>query len=61
MDVAELHTTTLRHTIDSRDVIGQAKGVLMTWQGLDAETHAPLRGGPRRGRRYQYAGLRLRR
>ena len=27
----------LRHALDSRDVIGQAKGMIMTEQGLSAE------------------------
>jgi AmiR/NasT family two-component response regulator len=37
MDVGELHATTLRRAIESRDVIGQAKGILMTRQGVDAD------------------------
>ncbi|RSD21495.1 ANTAR domain-containing protein [Amycolatopsis eburnea] len=36
-EVAELQHTHLRRAIESRDVIGQAKGILMARQGLTAE------------------------
>ncbi|GAB3147852.1 hypothetical protein GCM10027258_41920 [Amycolatopsis stemonae] len=36
-EVAELERTHLKEAIGSRDVIGQAKGILMARQGLDAE------------------------
>ncbi|MFD2467480.1 GAF and ANTAR domain-containing protein [Amycolatopsis silviterrae] len=34
---AELHQAQLRRALDSRDVIGQAKGIIMARRGLDAE------------------------
>ncbi|WP_409180947.1 GAF and ANTAR domain-containing protein [Amycolatopsis sp. VS8301801F10] len=34
---SELHQAQLRRALDSRDVIGQAKGILMARRGLDAE------------------------
>jgi hypothetical protein len=37
VEIAELERTHLRRAIASRDVIGQAKGILMARQGLDAE------------------------
>ncbi|WP_410592024.1 ANTAR domain-containing protein [Amycolatopsis sp. lyj-23] len=37
VEVAELERTHLRRAIASRDVIGQAKGILMARQGLDSE------------------------
>ncbi|MEU5265241.1 ANTAR domain-containing protein [Amycolatopsis sp. NPDC021455] len=37
VETAELERTHLRRAITSRDVIGQAKGILMARQGLDAE------------------------
>ncbi|WP_308210250.1 ANTAR domain-containing protein [Amycolatopsis iheyensis] len=36
-EVAELERANLHRAIASRDVIGQAKGILMARQGLDAE------------------------
>ncbi|MFD4668495.1 ANTAR domain-containing protein [Lentzea sp. NPDC058450] len=36
-EIAFVHTTQLRQAIDSRDVIGQAKGILMNRQGIDAD------------------------
>lgn len=36
-EVAALHSAQLRRAIDSRDVIGQAKGILITRQGLTAD------------------------
>ncbi|WP_310973086.1 MULTISPECIES: ANTAR domain-containing protein [unclassified Amycolatopsis] len=37
VEVAELEQASLRRAIASRDVIGQAKGILMARQGLDAD------------------------
>jgi len=34
---AELHATQLRRAIDSRDIIGQAKGILMNRRGISSE------------------------
>ncbi|MFB9927102.1 GAF and ANTAR domain-containing protein [Amycolatopsis halotolerans] len=34
---SELHQAQLRRALDSRDVIGQAKGIIMARRGLDAE------------------------
>ncbi|MGW6441709.1 ANTAR domain-containing protein [Lentzea sp. NPDC055074] len=36
-ELAALHTAQLRRAIDSRDVIGQAKGILMNRQGISAD------------------------
>ncbi|USX56468.1 ANTAR domain-containing response regulator [Lentzea sp. HUAS12] len=36
-ELARLHKTQLRKAIDSRDVIGQAKGILMQRQGITAD------------------------
>jgi AmiR/NasT family two-component response regulator len=35
--LAELRETQLRNAIDSRDIIGQAKGILMHRRGIDAD------------------------
>ncbi|TDP96731.1 ANTAR domain-containing protein [Labedaea rhizosphaerae] len=36
-ETADAHQTQLLRAIDTRDVIGQAKGILMNRQGIDAE------------------------
>lgn len=36
-ELADLHDVSLRHAIDTRDVIGQAKGILMHRQGITAD------------------------
>ncbi|MFD9701109.1 ANTAR domain-containing protein [Lentzea sp. NPDC059081] len=36
-ELAELHHTQMRRAIDTRDMIGQAKGILMNRQGITAE------------------------
>lgn len=37
VELADLHEAQLRHAIDTRDVIGQAKGILMQRQGITAD------------------------
>ncbi|MFD5824176.1 ANTAR domain-containing protein [Lentzea sp. NPDC060358] len=37
VEVADLHTRQMRRAIDSRDVIGQAKGILMARRGMTAD------------------------
>ncbi|WP_410614425.1 ANTAR domain-containing protein [Amycolatopsis sp. lyj-109] len=36
-ELADLNDLGLRHAIDTRDVIGQAKGILMQRQGITAD------------------------